>query len=647
MNVQVNVTNQKLRIVTNLKTIVSGSQEFVKFEFFLDKDWDGLTIFAQFRQEDTAYNKYLNEENCVYLPPEIKPGNCMLMLYGTKELVIATTNYVNLIIDENMLLENAESIELTEPLYNQLVEKVKRTAIPHIGDNGNWWFDDEDTGVSATEEIVAMRDEAVEAVKSAGEKELAAIKEVGADQLIADLNTAGEQQTSAVNNAGTTQVQNVNTAGAAQLSAIENKGANTLASIPDDYTTLGNDVSSLKDQISEINDDLYTIKPLDAVFAFSGAASAVSDAILTAGNTYVITNVTDGVYGGLLYIDGFSSPSVECPAVGDSVNFTPTNSGALKFYNADIASGTSVTLTVSGPDTIQVENRVERIEQSITTVYEVGDGKKYASFVDCIKALPIEGKKRVLVYGGIYDIYAEIGGDAFVETILSSQNWRDVNPIIPFDTEIIGVGNVIFTFNPPDTIDPEKAVLLSCINGSGSLTVENITIECKNLRYAVHIEGSQIADYDNSEYLIRDCTIRRTAGSYRNAVIGLGLNYGCHFVMEDCEVISETEKGNSLLMHGNTTLFAGSPSVTIKNSMLIDNYMSVQLLTRANSEAVIPIKISNSYLQSTIYKTTSSGVTVDDEFAIKLLNCNAVSVGNGSLVQNLKPVERYGVVTTA
>lgn len=248
MNVQVNVTHQKLRIVTNLKTIVSGSQEFVKFEFFLDKDWDGLTIFAQFRQEDTAYNKYLNEENCVYLPPEIKPGNCMLMLYGTKELVIATTNYVNLIIDENMLLENAESIELTEPLYNQLVEKVKRTAIPHIGDNGNWWFDDEDTGVSATEEIVAMRDEAVEAVKSAGEKELAAIKEVGADQLIADLNTAGEQQTSAVNNAGTTQVQNVNTAGAAQLSAIENKGANTLASIPDDYTTLGNDVSSLKGQ---------------------------------------------------------------------------------------------------------------------------------------------------------------------------------------------------------------------------------------------------------------------------------------------------------------------------------------------------------------------------------------------------------------
>jgi len=125
MNIQVNVINQKLRIATNLKSLVSGSQEFIRFEFLLSEEWNELTVFAQFRQGDVAYNRYLDAENCVYLPPDIEPGNCMLILYGTKESVIATTNYVNLVIDENMLIEDAESVNISTSLYNQLVDIVK------------------------------------------------------------------------------------------------------------------------------------------------------------------------------------------------------------------------------------------------------------------------------------------------------------------------------------------------------------------------------------------------------------------------------------------------------------------------------------------------------------------------------------------
>lgn len=167
MNVQVNVINQRLKIATNLKTLVSGSQEFIKFEFCLGEDWDGLVTFAQFRQGDKAYNKYLDEENCVHLPPETKPGICMMMLYGVKETVIATTNYVELTIDENMLLGNAESVEITEPLYNQLVEKVHRAALPYIGENGNWYYDNEDTGTSALGRVQEAQDDAIAAIEQA------------------------------------------------------------------------------------------------------------------------------------------------------------------------------------------------------------------------------------------------------------------------------------------------------------------------------------------------------------------------------------------------------------------------------------------------------------------------------------------------
>lgn len=51
MEIKVNVDKQKLKVATNLRTFVSGTQEFIKFTFnFMDNTWDDLTVFAQFRQ---------------------------------------------------------------------------------------------------------------------------------------------------------------------------------------------------------------------------------------------------------------------------------------------------------------------------------------------------------------------------------------------------------------------------------------------------------------------------------------------------------------------------------------------------------------------------------------------------------------------
>ena len=125
MDILVNVANQRLKIATNLKTLVSGTQEFVRFVFNLSNDWDDLIVFAQFIQDGVAYNQILDEENSVYLPSEIKDGTAMMMLYGSGGDVIATTNYITLTIDKCMLIENAESTEITQSLYQQLVNIVR------------------------------------------------------------------------------------------------------------------------------------------------------------------------------------------------------------------------------------------------------------------------------------------------------------------------------------------------------------------------------------------------------------------------------------------------------------------------------------------------------------------------------------------
>jgi len=46
MEIQINVVNQNLKVTTNPRDIVEGSQNFVAFKFTLDESWDGLLPFA-------------------------------------------------------------------------------------------------------------------------------------------------------------------------------------------------------------------------------------------------------------------------------------------------------------------------------------------------------------------------------------------------------------------------------------------------------------------------------------------------------------------------------------------------------------------------------------------------------------------------
>lgn len=120
----INVINQKLVISSSQQELVSGSQNFVKFKFNLSEEWDGLNVFAQFKQGELAYNQYLDSDNCVYLPAEIKAGTCTLTLYGNINKTIGTSNYLTFDIKENTLVENGESTVISTSLYTQLVNRI-------------------------------------------------------------------------------------------------------------------------------------------------------------------------------------------------------------------------------------------------------------------------------------------------------------------------------------------------------------------------------------------------------------------------------------------------------------------------------------------------------------------------------------------
>lgn len=133
MELLINVINQKLKLATNLKSLVAGSQQFIKLTFNLSEEWDDLLTFAQFIQGENAYSQYLDENNSVYLPHEIQAGTCKVILYGTGSQgegsqIIATTNYLEFTIDENITVANASSTEISQSLYDQLANQFNTIA---------------------------------------------------------------------------------------------------------------------------------------------------------------------------------------------------------------------------------------------------------------------------------------------------------------------------------------------------------------------------------------------------------------------------------------------------------------------------------------------------------------------------------------
>lgn len=135
MDIYVSVDNQKLRVATNLKNLISGTQQFIRFIFELSEDWDGLHPFVQFRQDDVGYNQYLDAENSAYLPSEIQPGTCTMMLYGSNGTIKATTNYITFTIDENYLLVDANSTNISQSLYDQLIAMVENVVDTEVVQN--------------------------------------------------------------------------------------------------------------------------------------------------------------------------------------------------------------------------------------------------------------------------------------------------------------------------------------------------------------------------------------------------------------------------------------------------------------------------------------------------------------------------------
>lgn len=135
-DIKMRVEGQKLKFVSPTRHFPKGSNDFVRFLFDISDDWDGLMNFVQFRQGAMSSNEYLDfvtvtedgvpkDYAFVCLPQWLRPGPATMVLFGTgNETMVGTTNYAILHIDDNGFIPDAETSDMSETLYQQLINRM-------------------------------------------------------------------------------------------------------------------------------------------------------------------------------------------------------------------------------------------------------------------------------------------------------------------------------------------------------------------------------------------------------------------------------------------------------------------------------------------------------------------------------------------
>lgn len=265
----------------------------------------------------------------------------------------------------------------------------------------------------------------------------------------------------------------------------------------------------------------------------------------------------------------------------------------------------------------------------------IGPNREYTSIVDAFRAYANDTEKKTFyIDGGVYDIYSELGGAAFLQSITADDDWRDVCVFVPDNSKVVGLGSVTLNYLPPaNEIPSDNAVsFISPLNVSGSVEIENITINCKNCRYAIHDEAGIHRRYDNTKKVYRKVRATKQQNDYvpQSSVIS-GQSFGCglgsanEYLFEECYFKSNI---TAFSMHNNPTIknYQGT-NITLRNCVIdTDGTQAVRFGSVWSQYAMENVvRICDTFLKAKVTVTREAASNnARNHFNVTLLNCTNV-----------------------
>ncbi|HEL2203033.1 TPA: hypothetical protein TZE22_000320 [Streptococcus suis] len=144
---------------------------------------------------------------------------------------------------------------------------------------------------------------------------------------------------------------------------------------------------------------------------------------------------------------------------------------------------------------------------------------------------------NIYIYGGVYDILAELGGRVWLNETVESTNSERLGLEVPDYVNLIGVGDVTLSLEVRDEDTTENtAKRISALNLWRHNTIKNIKIIVQNTRYAVHDETNNA--YHNNDVRYIDCYFEHK-GNKRGVwsstqAYAAGMGSGGNYYFENC-----------------------------------------------------------------------------------------------------------------
>lgn len=372
------------------------------------------------------------------------------------------------------------------------------------------------------------------------------------------------------------------------------------------------------------------------------------------GGTYSITGISYAVYNGdaegyaIGIANATTSGSVANPPLDTSnvrSNYNNTDKIITRLYFSwrnDVFSpetymanrGALLPFEPYGESTLSLAPNInvssENIKEEIYYVDLNGNGD-FTSLMSAFVALKDNEKsKTIYVLSGEYDIYQEIGGDDFVNSIpADATSYWDYVTLVPKNTKVIGVGGVTLKYMP-ESVPNIASQFISPINISdGDVYIENFKIVCKNCRYGIHDQTRTNAPKGYKHIYKNISVIKDSSSEYtgKAQAFGGGMNKSAKFIFESCVFQSNRLSWSLHNAHD------GSGDVVFRNcafNNLLSTrnaYPSIRFGNVSGIQTHINVNISGCYFNDGINVTNESSVERPNAFDITMINC----IGNTTI----------------
>ena len=287
-------------------------------------------------------------------------------------------------------------------------------------------------------------------------------------------------------------------------------------------------------------------------------------------------------------------------------------------------------------------------------IYHVGQGYEFTTFTEALVALENNtNKKTIIIHPGTYNIFEEMGGATFINSIYqsaSSMNWRDVCKVVPPNTKIKGIGKVKLVWSPTDAQirNADTAFLFSPLNLSGSAEIENITVECTNGRYAIHDECSGRAEFDNITRVFKNVTAINHGGAYTSGyAYGSGHGKCSKYHFDNCKFITEAY-ASAFSTHDWVQSNVNDNSEFILNNTIIISPSGWSAIRLSSSDSIgkrDDVKISNSHIsRGVVFSAENDSTPYQQGYDVTILNCNEVAINHANNVSLTDQPEQYNTI---